>query len=91
VIGNHGPLTDKRIQGDHGITTLMCIEMLINNDIVYCRDDMHLWLAPFTSRQNHYIYITFNEPIKIAMLRIWVSACLFLLNNHLNYHDCYIH
>ncbi|XP_048575764.1 katanin-interacting protein [Nematostella vectensis] len=35
------------------------------------RDDMHLWLAPFTARSNHYITITFIRPVRIAMIRIW--------------------
>ncbi|XP_064478577.1 katanin-interacting protein-like isoform X2 [Ornithodoros turicata] len=35
------------------------------------RDDMHLWLAPFTARQNHFVYLKFVRPAKIAMIRIW--------------------
>ncbi|CAF4707087.1 unnamed protein product, partial [Rotaria sp. Silwood2] len=35
------------------------------------RDDVHMWLAPFTAGQNHLIYITFEHSIKIAMIRIW--------------------
>ncbi|CAF5111537.1 unnamed protein product, partial [Rotaria sp. Silwood1] len=36
------------------------------------RDDIHMWLAPFTPGENHLIYITFEQPTKIAMIRIWV-------------------
>ncbi|XP_013381133.1 protein KIAA0556 isoform X4 [Lingula anatina] len=35
------------------------------------RDDIHMWLAPFTKGGNHFIYITFEEPCKVAMVRIW--------------------
>ncbi|CAF0803169.1 unnamed protein product [Rotaria sordida] len=35
------------------------------------RDDIHMWLAPFTHSKNHFIYITFEHPTKIAMIRIW--------------------
>ncbi|UJR31677.1 hypothetical protein I4U23_019158 [Adineta vaga] len=35
------------------------------------RDDTHMWLAPFTSGKNHFIYITFEHPIQIALIRIW--------------------
>ncbi|CAF3729736.1 unnamed protein product [Rotaria sp. Silwood1] len=35
------------------------------------RDDIHMWLAPFTPGENHLIYITFEQPTKIAMIRIW--------------------
>ncbi|KAJ8319370.1 hypothetical protein KUTeg_004461 [Tegillarca granosa] len=35
------------------------------------RDDVHMWLAPFTAGGNHYIYMTFEKPCKIALMRIW--------------------
>ncbi|KAK3907893.1 Katanin-interacting protein [Frankliniella fusca] len=35
------------------------------------RDDLHLWLAPFTPGAHHYIYVEFSAPYTIAMLRIW--------------------
>ncbi|CAF0733393.1 unnamed protein product [Adineta steineri] len=35
------------------------------------RDDVHMWLAPFTAGRNHFIYITFEHPVEIAMIRIW--------------------
>ncbi|XP_067133505.1 katanin-interacting protein-like isoform X3 [Centruroides vittatus] len=51
-----------------------CDPRIITNliDGVYrTHDDMHLWLAPFTMNSNHYIYMTFKQPVKIAMIRIW--------------------
>ncbi|XP_006822528.1 protein KATNIP homolog, partial [Saccoglossus kowalevskii] len=35
------------------------------------RDDVHMWLAPFTPGNNHLIFITLEKPVKIAMIRIW--------------------
>lgn len=35
------------------------------------RDDMHLWLAPFTEGGHHYIRITFVQTETLAMIRIW--------------------
>ncbi|XP_078346621.1 katanin-interacting protein-like isoform X3 [Oculina patagonica] len=35
------------------------------------RDDMHLWLAPFTPGGKHSITITFVDSLRIAMIRIW--------------------
>ncbi|XP_034248598.1 protein KIAA0556-like isoform X2 [Thrips palmi] len=35
------------------------------------RDDLHLWLAPFTPGAHHYINVDFSVPYTIAMLRIW--------------------
>ncbi|KAL5018794.1 hypothetical protein ScPMuIL_004516 [Solemya velum] len=35
------------------------------------RDDVHMWLAPLSASGNHFIYMTFNKPCKIAMMRIW--------------------
>jgi len=37
------------------------------------RDDVHMWLAPFTSGGNHNIFVTFDKPCKVALMRIWVS------------------
>ena len=39
------------------------------------RDDMHLWLAPFTEGKSHYIYVEFKEVSTLAMIRIWVRQC----------------
>lgn len=38
------------------------------------RDDIHMWLAPFTQGQNHFVYMTFQQPSRIAMIRIWVRS-----------------
>ena len=40
------------------------------------RDDTHMWLAPFTYRENHWIKLVFDKSVEVAMVRIWVStAC----------------
>ncbi|KAL3876809.1 hypothetical protein ACJMK2_034603 [Sinanodonta woodiana] len=35
------------------------------------RDDIHMWLTPFTPGSNHLVFITFDKPCKIALMRIW--------------------
>ncbi|XP_078693037.1 katanin-interacting protein-like isoform X5 [Branchiostoma floridae x Branchiostoma belcheri] len=35
------------------------------------RDDIHMWLAPYTPNANHYICLTFQQTCKVAMIRIW--------------------
>ncbi|KAK3784012.1 hypothetical protein RRG08_025207 [Elysia crispata] len=35
------------------------------------RDDVHMWLAPFTTGNNHFVYFTFAKPCKLALMRIW--------------------
>ncbi|CAF4386537.1 unnamed protein product [Rotaria socialis] len=45
------------------------------------RDDIHMWLAPFTAGKNHFIYITFEHPTRIAMIRIW--TILFTTDDHI--------
>ncbi|XP_022235197.1 protein KIAA0556-like, partial [Limulus polyphemus] len=35
------------------------------------KDDMHLWLAPFTPGNNHYVFLQFSQPVRVAMIRIW--------------------
>lgn len=34
-------------------------------------DDLHAWLAPFTSGNNHFVFIEFDEITTISMIRIW--------------------
>jgi hypothetical protein len=34
-------------------------------------DDMHAWLAPFTSGRNHYIWLELDHVTTISMIRIW--------------------
>ena len=38
------------------------------------RDDVHMWLAPFNDGQNHLVFLTFDKPCKVAMIRIWVRG-----------------
>ncbi|KAK6170887.1 hypothetical protein SNE40_019176 [Patella caerulea] len=35
------------------------------------RDDVHMWLTPFTQDSNHYVYLTFNKPCRVALIRVW--------------------
>ncbi|MBN3311563.1 K0556 protein, partial [Atractosteus spatula] len=35
------------------------------------QDDMHLWLAPFTSGRSHVLSVDFPSPCQVAMIRIW--------------------
>ncbi|XP_059167114.1 katanin-interacting protein-like isoform X2 [Physella acuta] len=35
------------------------------------RDDVHMWLAPYTPGNNHFVYITFTKPCQLALMRIW--------------------
>ena len=35
------------------------------------RDDTHMWLAPFTTSENHFVFITFERNCTLAMLRFW--------------------
>ncbi|KDO25864.1 hypothetical protein SPRG_08807 [Saprolegnia parasitica CBS 223.65] len=37
----------------------------------YTCDELHAWLAPFERGQNHYIYMDFDYPVSIAMMRVW--------------------
>lgn len=38
------------------------------------RDDMHLWLAPFTEGKHHRICLSLQQHETLAMIRIWVST-----------------
>ena len=37
------------------------------------RDDLHMWLAPFSPGRPHTVSLTFTSPTTLAMVRIWVS------------------
>ena len=37
------------------------------------RDDLHMWLAPFTPGHAHTVRIVFSKPTTLSMVRIWVS------------------
>ncbi|XP_030841044.1 protein KIAA0556 [Strongylocentrotus purpuratus] len=41
------------------------------NGVNCTRDDIHMWLAPFTPGRVHLITMTFDHPVKVAMIRIW--------------------
>ncbi len=36
------------------------------------RDDMHMWLTPFTPGGNHLVVLEFTIPYALALVRIWV-------------------
>ena len=38
----------------------------------HTRDDLHMWLTPFTHGMDHLIYMQFSIPYALAMIRIWV-------------------
>lgn len=38
------------------------------------RDDLHMWLAPFSPGRPHTVSLTFTSPTTLALVRIWVSA-----------------
>ena len=40
------------------------------------RDDVHMWLAPFNQGQNHCVFLNFEKPCKVALIRIWVSKLI---------------
>ncbi|OQR91166.1 hypothetical protein ACHHYP_04929 [Achlya hypogyna] len=46
------------------------IDKLVDG-VNYTCDELHAWLAPFERGQNHYIYMDFDYPVSIAMVRIW--------------------
>ena len=35
------------------------------------RDDLHMWLTPFTPGENHLVHLEFSQASQLAMLRIW--------------------
>ncbi|XP_046483730.1 protein KATNIP homolog isoform X2 [Neodiprion pinetum] len=41
------------------------------NGINQTTDDYNLWLAPYTSGSHHYIHMTFEAAVNVAMIRIW--------------------
>ena len=54
----------------------------VNVEVFLRRDDMHLWLAPFTEGRNHLINIDFKESSTLAMIRIWVGLSYAGLQGH---------
>ena len=62
------------------------------------RDDLHMWLAPFTPSHPHTVTITFTTPITLALVRVWVCGydvvctCTYLPPTHTqNYNKSRIH
>lgn len=52
------------------------------------RDDVHMWLAPFTEAGNHFICLTFTQPTAVALMRIWVSMCSYIICCLLTVYGC---
>ena len=46
----------------------------LTDGVYRTRDDMHLWLAPFTPGTDHLVHIKFAHTTQLAMLRIWVRG-----------------
>ena len=34
-------------------------------------NDQHMWLAPFTPGNINYLYVIFEEPVAVSMIKIW--------------------
>ncbi|POM80057.1 Hypothetical protein PHPALM_2154 [Phytophthora palmivora] len=60
---------DLNIQ-DHDRLDPRTVDKLVDKHYFTC-DELHAWLAPFSRGQNHYIYMDFDYPLSISMLRIW--------------------
>ncbi|XP_037074470.1 LOW QUALITY PROTEIN: katanin-interacting protein-like [Pollicipes pollicipes] len=43
----------------------------LTDGVYRTRDDMHLWLAPFSPGGDHLVHIGFPQPCQLAMLRVW--------------------
>lgn len=54
-VANHDPRTIEKILDGYNHTC----------------DELHSWLAPFQRGENHFIYIEFDYPTSISMLRLW--------------------
>ncbi|KAG7390008.1 hypothetical protein PHYPSEUDO_008970 [Phytophthora pseudosyringae] len=46
------------------------VDKLVDKHDFTC-DELHAWLAPFSRGQNHFVYMDFDYPLSISMLRIW--------------------
>ena len=38
------------------------------------RDDLHMWLAPFTPGHAHLVRVRLTSRVSLALMRVWVSA-----------------
>lgn len=34
-------------------------------------DDRHMWLAPLQTNQSNFVYVVFDDPVPISMIKIW--------------------
>lgn len=50
------------------------------NGINRTRDDANLWLTPYSNGDHHYIHVTFEFTITIAMIRIWVRFYAIIMS-----------
>ncbi|KAL4086740.1 hypothetical protein PRIC1_013801 [Phytophthora ramorum] len=60
---------DLNIQ-DHDRLDPRTVDKLVDKHYFTC-DELRSWLAPFSRGQNHFIYMDFDYPLSISMLRIW--------------------
>ncbi|KAL0488112.1 hypothetical protein AKO1_008933 [Acrasis kona] len=37
----------------------------------YTWNDRHMWLAPYIPGQTNYLYVIFEEPVAVSMIKIW--------------------
>ncbi|OWZ14346.1 STE/STE11/CDC15 protein kinase [Phytophthora megakarya] len=55
---------------DHDRLDPRTVDKLLDKHYFTC-DELHAWLAPFSRGQNHFIFVDFDYPLSISMLRIW--------------------
>ncbi|RLN32117.1 hypothetical protein BBJ28_00024559, partial [Nothophytophthora sp. Chile5] len=55
---------------DHDRLDPRTVDKLVDKHYFTC-DELHAWLAPFSRGQNHFVYMDFDYPLSISMLRIW--------------------
>ncbi|XP_043282841.1 katanin-interacting protein-like [Venturia canescens] len=41
------------------------------NGVNRTRDDLNMWLVPFTEGNHHYVHMTFRDLVNVALIRIW--------------------
>uniref|UniRef100_A0A7S4F9V3 KATNIP domain-containing protein n=1 Tax=Chrysotila carterae TaxID=13221 RepID=A0A7S4F9V3_CHRCT len=46
------------------------VSNLLDGTLATC-DDQHLWLAPYTAGQRNVVFVDFDEPTTLSMVRIW--------------------
>ncbi|TYZ60944.1 hypothetical protein PybrP1_008685 [[Pythium] brassicae (nom. inval.)] len=55
---------------DHDRLDPRTVDKLVDNHYFTC-DELHAWLAPFTRGHNHFIYLDFDYPLSLSMIRVW--------------------